>query len=103
MAEIIRPFPETFRLKRPMPPATMLDPDQFEALTLVPAPDLETWLRPTFIKQGTPLQQHDRGRAPGSPVFGQAERGEPAVMGNGPERAQNFRSRRCPALSRISS
>jgi hypothetical protein len=70
----LEPFP--FRLNRNGAP----DPDQFEALTFVPAPELETWPRPTFIEQGTPLQ-HDRGRAPGSPVFGRAEGGEPAVNG----------------------
>ena len=60
MAEVIRLFPELSRLKRPMPPAAMLDPENFEAPTFVPAPELETWMRSTFIEEGAPLQNDDR-------------------------------------------
>jgi hypothetical protein len=49
MAEVVRLFPEPSRLKRPEPPAAMLDPKNFEAPTFIPAPELETWLRSTFI------------------------------------------------------
>jgi hypothetical protein len=97
MAEIVRLFPEASRLKRPAPPAAMLDPENFETPTFAPAPELETWLRSTFIEEGGPLQNDDHfhlrmaqigvlwtsvenGRH-GRRVVGQAERGEPAAMG----------------------
>jgi hypothetical protein len=80
-----------------MPPAAMLDPENFEAPTFVPAPELETWMRSTFIEEGAPLQNDDHfhlrfahigvlwtsienGRH-GRRVVGQAERGDPAAMG----------------------
>jgi hypothetical protein len=75
----------------------MLDPENLDAPTFEPAPELETWLRSTFIEEGAPLQNDDhfhlrlaqigvlwtsienfRG---GRRVVGQAERGEPAVIG----------------------
>jgi hypothetical protein len=97
MADIIRPFPEPSRLKRPAPPAAMLYLENFKAPTFVPAPEFETWLRSTFIEEGGPLQNDDHfhlrfaqigvlwtsvenGRH-GRRVVGQAERGEPAAMG----------------------
>jgi hypothetical protein len=42
MAEVIRLFPEPSPLKRPAPPAAMLDPENFETPTFVLAPELET-------------------------------------------------------------
>ena len=59
MAEVIRLFPERSRLKRLMPPADMLDPDSTVTPTFVPALELETWLRATFIDEGAPLQNED--------------------------------------------
>ena len=75
----------------------MLDALDFEGPTFVPAPELEGWLRSTFIDEGAPLQNDDhfhlrfaqigvlwtsiensrRGRR----VVGQAERGDPAAVG----------------------
>jgi len=97
MAEIIRLFPEPSRLKRPAPPAAMLDPANLDAPTFIPAPELETWLRSTFIDEGAPLQNDDHfhlrhahigvlwtsieNARHGRRVVGQAERGEPAAMG----------------------
>ena len=80
-----------------MPPAAMLDPENFEAPTFVPASEPETWMRSTFIDDGAPLQNDDHfhlrfahigvlwtsvenGRR-GRRVVGQAETGEPAAMG----------------------
>jgi hypothetical protein len=57
MAEVIRLFPEPSRLKRPMPPAAMLDPENFEAPTFVPASELETWMRSTFIEEGAAAER----------------------------------------------
>jgi hypothetical protein len=34
----------------------MLDSESFDAPTFIPAPELETWLRSTFIEEGAPLQ-----------------------------------------------
>jgi hypothetical protein len=97
MAEIVRLFPEPSRLKRPAPPAAMLDPESFDAPTFAPAPELETWLRSTFIEEGAPLRNDDHfhlrfahigvlwtlveNARHGRRVVGQAERGEPAAMG----------------------
>jgi hypothetical protein len=97
MAEVIRLFPEPSGLKRPMPPAGMLDPENFETPTFAPAPELETWLRSTFIEEGAPLQNDDHfhlrfaqigvlwtsieNARHGRRVVGQAERGGPAGMG----------------------
>jgi hypothetical protein len=95
MAEVIRLFPEPSRLKRPAPPAAMLDPDSLGA-TFAPAPELETWLRSTFIEEGATLQNDDHfhlrfaqigvlwtsveNARQGRRVVGQAER-NPAAMG----------------------
>jgi hypothetical protein len=97
MAEVVRLFPEPSRLKRPGPPAAMLDPENFKAPTFIPAPELETWLRSTFIDEGSSLQNDDHfhlrvagigvlwtaveNSRQGRRVVGQAERGEPAAMG----------------------
>jgi Putative phage metallopeptidase len=97
MAEIVRLFPEPSRLKRPAPPAGMLDAQNFEGPTFVSAPELESWLRSTFIEEGAPLQNEDHfhlryaqigvlwtsieNSRHGRRVVGQAERGEPAAMG----------------------
>jgi hypothetical protein len=75
----------------------MLDPENLEAPTFIPAPELETWLRSTFIDEGSPLQNDDHfhlrlagigvlwtsveNSRQGRRVVGQAERGEPAVLG----------------------
>jgi putative metallopeptidase len=97
MAEVIRLFPEPSRLKRPAPPVAMIDPENFEGPTFLPAPELEGWLRSTFIEEGAPLRNDEnfhlryaqigvlwtsienfrRGRR----VVGQAERGDPTAMG----------------------
>jgi hypothetical protein len=98
MAEVIRLFPEPSRLKRPASPATMLDPENFDAPTFIPAPELQTWLRSTFVGEGAPLQNDDHfqlrfaqigalwtsieNARQGRRVVAQAERGEPAAMGN---------------------
>jgi hypothetical protein len=97
MAEIVRLFPEPSRLLRPTPPAGMIDPDSFEGPTFVPAPELESWLRSTFIDEGAPLRNDDHfhlrfahigvlwtaveNSRHGRRVVGQAERGDPNVMG----------------------
>jgi putative metallopeptidase len=97
MAEVIRLFPEPSRLKRPAPPAAMLDAQNFEGPTFVPAPELESWLRSTFIDEGAPLQNEDHfhlryaqigvlwtsieNSRHGRRVVGQAERGDPTAMG----------------------
>jgi hypothetical protein len=59
MAEIIRLFPEPSRLKRPAPPVAMLDRENFETPTFVPAAELESWMRSTFIEEGASLQNDD--------------------------------------------
>jgi hypothetical protein len=90
-------FLEPARLKRPAPPATMLDPENFETPTFVPAPELETWLRTTFINVGAQLQNEGHfhlrfaqmgvlwtsieNSRHGRRVVGQAERGDPAGIG----------------------
>ena len=97
MAEVVRLFPEPSRLKRPAPPAAMLDRENFETPTFVPTPELETWMRSTFIEEGAPLQNdghfHLRfaqvgvlwtsieNARQGRRVVGQAERGDPAAIG----------------------
>jgi hypothetical protein len=97
MAQVIRLFPEASRLRRPAPPAAMLDPENRDAPTFGPAPELETWLRSTFIDEGAPLQNDDHfhlrmaqigvlwtsieNSRQGRHVVGQAERGESAVIG----------------------
>src|SRR5258708_4918109 len=48
MAEVIRLFPGPSRVRRPMPPATMLDHENFDAPTFIPAPELGTGPRSTF-------------------------------------------------------
>jgi hypothetical protein len=63
----------------------------------VPAPELESWLRSTFIEEGAPLQNEDHSylryaqigvlwtsienSRHGRRVVGQAERGDPTAMG----------------------
>jgi hypothetical protein len=37
----------------------MIDLENFEGPTFVPAPELETWLRSTFIDEGAPLRNDD--------------------------------------------
>ena len=75
----------------------MLEPEAFGVLTFVPAPELATWLRSTFIDEGAPLQKEDHfhlrfaqigvlwtsieNSRHGRRFVGQAERGDPAVMG----------------------
>ena len=98
MAEVIRLFPEPSRLKRPAPPAAMIDPENFEGPTFAPAPELESWLRSTFIEEGAPLRNADdhfhlryaqigvlwtsiENSRHGRRVVGQAERGDPTAMG----------------------
>jgi hypothetical protein len=97
MAEVIRLFPEPSRLKPPAPPVGMLDPESFDTPSFIPAPELEKWLRATFIEEGGPLQNDDHfhlrfaqigvlwtsieNSRHGRRVVGQAERGEPAAMG----------------------
>jgi putative metallopeptidase len=96
MAEIVRLFPEPSRLKRPAPPAGMIDPESLGA-TFAPAPDLERRLRSTFIEEGAPLQNEDHfhlryaeigvlwtsieNSRHGRRVVSQAERGNPTAMG----------------------
>jgi Putative phage metallopeptidase len=97
MAEVVRLFPEPSRLKRPAPPAAMLDRENFETPTFVPAPELETWMRSTFIEEGAPLRNDDHfhlrfaqigvlwtsieNARQGRRVLGQAERGYPGAIG----------------------
>jgi Putative phage metallopeptidase len=95
MAEIVRLFPEPSRLKRPAPPAGMIGPENFEGPTFLPAPELESWLRSTFIDEGAPLQNDDHFHLRfaqigvlwtsiekhGRRVVAQAERGAPTAMG----------------------
>lgn len=59
MAPVFMLFPEPSRLKRPTPPPAMIDLENFEGPTFVPAPELETWLRSTFIDEGAPLRNDD--------------------------------------------
>ena len=119
MAEVIRLFPEPSRLKPPAPPVGMLDPESFDTPSFIPAPELEKWLRATFIEEGGPLQNDDHfhlrfahigvrwtsieNSRHGRRVVGQAERGDPRQWGSGRERARNFRSCNGSGASRISS
>ena len=73
----------------------MIDPENFEGPTFVPAPELESWLRSTFIEEGAPLRiisicatrrseccgRRSRISRHGRRVAGQAERGDPTAMG----------------------
>jgi hypothetical protein len=59
MAEVVRLFPEPSRLKRPAPPVAMQNPENLDGPTFVPAPELEKWLRSTFIEEAAPLQNDD--------------------------------------------
>jgi hypothetical protein len=96
----------------------MLDPENLEAPTFIPALELETWFRSTFIEEGSPLQNDDHfhlglagigvlwtsveNSRQGRRVVGQAERGEPAVLGKW-AKAPSSRSSNGSASSRISS
>jgi hypothetical protein len=119
MADVIRLFPEPSRLKRPMPPAAMLDPGGFDAPTFVPTPELETWMRTTFIDEGAPLQNEDHlhlryaqigvlwtsieNSRNGRRVVGQAERGTRRQWADGPRLARNYRFADGSGISPISS
>jgi Putative phage metallopeptidase len=97
MADVVGLFPEPSQLKRPMPPAALQDPENFEVPTFAPAPELESWLRSTFIEEGGPLQNDDHfhlcfaqigvlwtsieNSRHARRVVARAERGDPAVMG----------------------
>jgi Putative phage metallopeptidase len=70
---------------------------EFRDATFVPAPELESWMRLTFIDEGAPLQNEDHvhlryaqigvlwtsieNSRHGRGVVGQAERGDPTAMG----------------------
>jgi len=75
----------------------MFDAENLEGPTFVPAPELESWLRSTFIEEGATLQNEDHfhlryaeigvrwtsieNSRHGRRVVGQAERGDPTAMG----------------------
>jgi hypothetical protein len=75
----------------------MIDSEHFESPAFGPAPELETWLRSTFIDEGAPLQNEDHfhlrfaeigvlwtsieNSRHARRVVAQAERGEPTAMG----------------------
>jgi hypothetical protein len=105
MAQVIRLFPEPSRLKRPAPPAAMLDPENLDAPTFEPAPELETWLRSTFIEEGAPPQNDDHFHlrlAQIGVLWTSIEnsRQDRRVVGQA-EPAPNCRSRNVSAKSRI--